>query len=36
MDDRYRLQKKLDEMSEEYTAKLRELGEKKASEVMTV
>jgi len=35
-DDRYRLQKKLDEMSEEYTAKLRELGEKKASEVMTV
>lgn len=35
-DDRYRLQKKLDEMSEEYTAKLREFGEKKAAEVMTV
>lgn len=35
-DDRYRLQKKLDEMSEEYAAKLRDLGEKKAAEVMTV
>ena len=35
-DDRYRLQKKLDEMSEEYTARIREFGEKKAAEVMTV
>lgn len=35
-DDRYRLQKKLDEMSEEYTAKLKELGGKKIAEVMTV
>lgn len=35
-DDRYRFQKKLDEMSEEYTAKLREFGEKKAAEIMTV
>lgn len=35
-DDRYRLQKKLDEMSEEYTAKLREMGEKKVAEIMTV
>lgn len=35
-DDRYRLQKKLDDMNEEYTAKLRETGEKKIAEVMTV
>lgn len=35
-DDRYRLQKKLDEMSEEYTAKLKESGEKKVADVMTV
>jgi ribosome recycling factor len=35
-DDRYRLQKKLDDMSEEYTAKIRAVGEKKAVEVMTV
>ncbi|MBI4143165.1 ribosome recycling factor [Candidatus Uhrbacteria bacterium] len=35
-DDRYRLQKKLDDMTEACTAKLRELGEKKVAEVMTV
>lgn len=35
-DDRYRFQKKLDELSEEYTAKLREMGEKKAADIMTV
>lgn len=35
-DDRYRLQKKLDELSEEYTVKLREFGEKKSTEIMTV
>ena len=35
-DDRFRQQKKLDEMTEECTAKLRELGEKKMTEVMTV
>jgi len=35
-DDRYRLQKRLDDMSEEYTAKIRGVGEKKATEVMTV
>lgn len=35
-DDRYRLQRKLDEMSEEFTAKLKEVGEQKVSEVMAV
>lgn len=35
-DDRYRLQKKLDEMSEEHTAKFRDMGETKAAEIMKV
>ncbi|MBI2483443.1 ribosome recycling factor [Candidatus Uhrbacteria bacterium] len=35
-DDRYRLQKKLDELTEEYAAKLKEFGEKKVAEIMTV
>lgn len=35
-DDRYRLQKRLDDMSEEYTTKIRGIGEKKIEEVMTV
>lgn len=35
-DDRYRLQKQLDEMSEEYTGKLKELAERKEKEITTV
>lgn len=35
-DDRFRMQKKLDEMTEEYTATLKDTGEKKMAEVMTV
>ncbi|MFH1430084.1 MAG: ribosome recycling factor [Candidatus Uhrbacteria bacterium] len=35
-DDRYRLQKKLDEMSEEYNSKLKSLQEKKEVEVTTM
>ncbi|MBI4433778.1 ribosome recycling factor [Candidatus Uhrbacteria bacterium] len=35
-DDRYRLQKKLDELTEEYTMKFKTVGEKKVEEIMTV
>jgi ribosome recycling factor len=35
-DDRFRMQKKLDEMSEEQTMRLKDLGEKKIADVMTL